>query len=463
MKQIIGGLVLGCLFAMGPAAPAAAEDSDRERIERLERRVAELEAALARALEASSLADTAELKRRIEMLTEELEKAKLGEAARPRRLESMHGLGPAASKVYGSERGVSVGGYGELLFQDFDARRDDGTRTGKASEFDLLRAVLYFGYKFNDKIVFNSEIEFEHASTEDDGEVSVEFATVDFLLHPAASVRAGLVLMPVGFINEMHEPPVFLGARRPDVERSVLPATWRENGVGLFGEAGDFEYRAYVVNGFDASGFSGSGLRGGRQDGSEAEARDIAFTARVDYRGVPGLLVGGSLYTGDSGQGGENAAGDVIDGTITLYDLHAQYENRGLHLRGLWTSTQVDDAGEISTALVGLDPNVPAEAAMGVGSRITGWYAEAGYDVLAAFGDRTEQALVPFVRYERFDTQDRMPAGFTSTGANDVRVVTYGASYEPIPSLAVKVEFQDFERGDGSGTDQINVALGYLF
>src|SRR5690606_5504586 len=117
------------------------------------------------------------------------------------------------------------------------------------------------------------EIEFEHASTGQGGEVSVEFAYLDYLATPHLGVRAGMVLVPMGFVNELHEPTTFLGTTRPLTESTIIPTTWRENGAGVFGDIGDFSYRAYVINGLDAvgggssraGGFSAAGLRGGRQ------------------------------------------------------------------------------------------------------------------------------------------------------------------------------------------------------
>jgi len=461
---ILAVIVLAGLLGT-TAVDAAGGKTDSERITELEKRVAELEALLKQALDSGSQANTADLQRKIDLLTEELERSRMGEAAGGGgETGSVYGLGPAASKVYGAGKGVSIGGYGEMLYQDYAAERDDGTRSGETSTIDLLRAVLYFGYKFNDTIVFNSEVEFEHATTEDGGEVSVEFATIDFLLDKTANIRAGMVLMPVGFINEMHEPPTFLSARRPDVERLVLPATWRENGVGVFGDAGPFSYRAFIVDGLDAEGFSaGEGLREGRQAGAKAKARNFAFTARADYHGVPGLIAGASFYQGDSGQGAEDASGDVIDGAVTLYDLHAQYNFRGLQVRALYSAVNVEDAGRISRDLLGLDPADPNDAPHGVGSRIRGWYGEVGYDVLSFLGESSRQQLIPFVRYERYDTQDRVPTGFTTTGENDVKLKTFGISYKPIDNIAIKVDYQNYDRADGSGTDQINAALGYLF
>ena len=116
------------------------------------------------------------------------------------------------------------------------------------------------GYRFDDRFLFNAEIEIEHAN-----EISVEFAYVDYLLNDALTIRGGMVLVPLGLVNDFHEPTVFLGARRPQTERRIIPTTWRKNGVGVLGSAGPIAYRAYLLNGLDATGFSAQGLRGGRQ------------------------------------------------------------------------------------------------------------------------------------------------------------------------------------------------------
>ena len=178
-----------------------------------------------------------EVERRIGILAEEIEKLKT-QLVLPEKeeLKPYFGLGPAASRVYGITRGVSLAGYGELTYENFKGTKDDGTPSGKRDQADFLRSVIYLGYKFSDRVIFNSELEFEHASTGKGGEASVEFAHLDFLLHPAANLRMGMVLIPMGWVNEQHEPVTFHGVLRPDVERFILPTTWRENGVGVFGE-----------------------------------------------------------------------------------------------------------------------------------------------------------------------------------------------------------------------------------
>ena len=403
-----------------------------------------------------------ELERKLAVLAEELQALRAGEQAEEAPTptpnepppEGATGLAPAASKVYSKSRGVSIGGYGEMLYENYDGTRDDGEASGLKDQVDLLRAVLYFGYKFNDRIVFNSEIEYEHATTKDaKGEVSAEFAYLDFLFKDYVNVRAGLVLVPVGIVNEIHEPPTYLGARRPGVENAIIPTTWREPGVGVHGEFGLFSYEAYLLDGLDSKGFSASsGLRNGRQSGAKASAEDLAVALRLDLAGIPGLLAGVSFYRGDSGQD-RVVNGETIDGTVTLYDVHADWKWRGLWLRGVWSSVDIDDADLISV-----------QNGQAIGSELNGWYAEAGFDLLSLTNARN-QSLYPYVRYERYDTQDEVASGYESgvTGVNDRTATSYGVMYRPIPQIAVKAEYQDLKNAAGTGVDQFNASLGYLF
>ena len=410
---------LGVLVAWPGFVRAQEDESD------LEARVTELER------------ENEELQRRIDVIAEEQERLELGELVPPIGA-SQWGLGPAASKVYGVESGISLGGYGEALYR-FSNRSD---------EFDFLRGVLYVGYRFDEHWVFNSEIEYEHASTGEEGEVSLEFAYLDWLNDPALNARAGLVLIPMGFLNELHEPTTFLSATRPETERRIIPSTWREMGAGVFGDAGPISYRTYIVNGFDATGFEDTGLRGGRQDGSKAKAEDLAIVARADWTDTPGLLAGGSVYYGDSGQ---DQAG--LGGTGTsIYEVHAEWKARGLWLRGLFAHAEVDDVTQLNNAL-GFVGN------KSVGEELEGWYVEAGYDIWALIDPEAPAAVRPYVRYERVDTQVEVPTGFASSPANDFDVVTVGINVQPIDQLAFKLEYQDFE----TAADGVNLSVGYAF
>lgn len=457
MKRILTTFLF--LFsAFSLALSAQQPDRVRElekKVEELERRLDQLSAGA----DETTRRQIEELRRQIDVLTREIENLKSAapETAPPAGQRGSRGFGPAASKVYGVTRGVSIGGYGEVLYQNFDEDREDGAPSGRTDEIDLLRAVFYFGYKFSDRFLFNSEIEYEHGTTgsgsEAKGEVSVEFAYIDYLARPEIGLRAGLLLLPVGFVNELHEPPVFLGARRPEVETRILPTTWRELGAGVFGDVGPVVYRAYVVNGLDAAGFTAaSPIRGGRQKGSRARAEDFGVTARVDFVGVPGLLVGASGYTGNSDQG-RTADGREFGATVSLFDAHAEWRWRALQVRGLVASGSIDDAAEVNRLnnLTG---------ASSVGERFLGHYVEAGWDALYGRG---AASLVPFARWEQLNTQDEVPSGFAANRANDVRVWTLGLNYRPIPQVVVKLDYQDFRNEARTGVNQFNLALGWLF
>lgn len=400
-----------------------------------------------------------ELARRIEVLARELEEKKLGETADPAPpagKTGRWGLGPAASKVYSKASGLSIGGYGESLYQNFDATREDGAASGKTNEWDYLRAVVYLGWKFDRTFVLNTEIEYEHASTGKGGEVSVEFATLDALLRDEVNLRAGLVLVPVGLVTEMHEPTTYLGARRPDTENRILPSTWRANGLGLFGEAGPLAYKLYLTESLNAAGYTAAnGIRGGRQNGARASADNLAFTGRVDLVSVPGLLLGASFFTGESGKD-LTSGGQAFGARTTTFDLHADWRFRALWLRGVWARVDVDDVAQLNRAL-GLT------GSRSIGERQEGYYLTAGYEVLSLVSPGSSMALTPFVRYERTDTQKSVPDGWSRDGANDRTSWTVGLDFKPIPQLAVKADWQDHSDAANTGVSQWNVALAYLF
>ena len=392
----------------------------------------------------------ADLERRLDALSRELESQKAGTAMPAAPTEGRFGLAPSASKVYDAPSGLSIGGYGEFLYQGKAATLQDGTRVGSDKSVDALRMVLYTGYKFSDRILFNSEIEYEHGGYSDEhpeGEAVVEFAYLDFLIAKALNVRAGMMLVPMGFINEIHEPPTFLGARRPLVEQGLIPTTWHENGLGLHGDLpGHLTYRLYVMNGLDGMKFNASGIRDGRQAGKEANAQSLAWTGRLDWTPLPGALLGGSFYTGNSNQTG---SGDAL--RTTIFDLHAEYRAGGLQLRGLYART-TNSAAYLET--LGL-----SDPARETGTRQWGGYLEAGYDVLG--GGR--QALIPFLRWERLDTQSQVIPSVVEDPGTDRTVLTTGLNYKPIPNIALKADYQRLTNGSRTGRNQWNLGLGFYF
>lgn len=366
-----------------------------------------------------------EMARRIEALealvdamADDLDKA----AARDNEeLVPNHGLDARAARVYSLPEGVSLGGYGELVYDSFDG-------DSETDQFDLLRAVLYVGYKFDQNWVFNSEIEVEHGD-----EIYAEFAYIDYLHQESLNARAGLVLLPMGFVNRLHEPGSYLGATRPLNESWVIPTTWRENGAGIYGKLEDFDYELYLVNGFDGSDFGGtSGLRGGRQKGSKAKAEDFAMVGSLEWKGSPGVVLGGSIYQGDAGQGGGAGALET-----TIIEAHAEYRRGPIWARALVSDASVDDrdAGDMD---------------------LGGWYAEIGYDLL---GHDDRRSLYPYLRYESIDTDTGAVSLDGAPGVED-DVLSIGLHWQPHPQIVFKLQHSDYDDLD---RDVTTLMMGYVF
>lgn len=435
----VRGLAIGLLVtAMAAATSAAASDDELARQDRID-----------------------ELERKVEVLTEELTKLRTEQAVPEERgLESYMGLGPAASKIYGVTRGISIGGYAEGFYRHY--AKDDSTSDVDSADF--LRSVLYVGYKFTDQLVFNSEIEFEHASTSSNvdgqsGEVSVEFAALDWMFREWANLRTGMVLVPMGFVNEVHEPPFFHGVMRPEVEQRIIPTTWRENGVGLYGRIGEqLEYRTYLVTGLDARGITPTNLRSTRSKGNRARAEDLAGVLRVDWTPpwVEGATVGASVYHG----GIDQQRDGYPDSDLTMWEAHAQFRRWGLELRGLVTQAFVSDAGDLTVALRDAGRLNGSQA---IARQWLGWYVEAGYDVMPWIAPDSGFYLAPFVRYEWFDTQYGMPSGFAADGTKDIRLITPGISFKPHPNVVFKIDYRDFDADQGEIADEVQLGFGVAF
>jgi hypothetical protein len=270
------------------------------------------------------------------------------------------------------------------------------------------------------------------------------------------NVRAGMVLIPVGILNERHEPPTFNGVERTFVDTVIVPTTWRDTGVGAFGDLGrGFSYRAYAVPGLDAAGFSADeGIAGGRQQGGRADVSDPALTARVEFRRA-GLTVGASGWRGGAGFGLIRL--DIETPSVAVTSADARYR-RGRHeLRGQWSMVTISGAADLNRALqahTGLSPNIA--------SRLVGAYGEAATRVSP---DSWDDEVVVFGRYELFDTQNRMPAGYQPLEAFRRSAFVAGATYYPDPDVAFKFDVVR-ERNKSSVVRapwQINAGVGWWF
>lgn len=392
-----------------------------------------------------------QLEEQNQQLIDEIAKLKEEISIPELRQQSYSGMGFAASKVYFSPQGLSIGGYGEIVYINYDS-------SSKRDYTDLYRFIPYIGYKFNDKIILNAEIEFEHGgNAERGGEVSVEFAYIDFLINKWANIRLGNLLIPVGITNLQHEPVFFNSVNRPEVETKIIPSTWNENGILIYSNTGNIDYQVGIVNGLYGTthgefGFSSdSWIRGGRQGGAKAVAEDFAFVGRVDYSGIEGLYLGGSVYYGNSGQG-ETLGGEEIKGTVSLFEIHGKYQIKGFELTGLYVKGHLRDSDLISL----YNDDV-------IGKDTYGYYLNVAYDVLPLLNQNSNFSLPVFARYEKYNTQDSVADGFTPDPNNDKTIWTVGLNFKPHPNIVLKADYQ-FRDNEGDGeADRLELGLGFIF
>ncbi len=345
------------------------------------------------------------------------------------------------------------------MYQNFSTERDDGQPSNATNQIDFLRHITYVGFRFNDWLLFNAEIEFEHAKTAEgtDGAVSLEFGYVEAMLHSAVNFRAGMVLAPVGIINELHEPPTFHGVLRPQTERRIIPTTWRTNGFGFVGATKNgIGYKLYLIEALNAANFSSNGIRGGRQNGSKALAEDLALAGRLNYTGIPGLDIGGSFYIGNNGQALTDAAGDDIDAQLSLFSLHFMFERKGFELRGLYAQSHIDDVARLNNAL-GLTGN------SSIGEDQHGFYLTAAYNIIPLISRTSTHYLAPFIQFEQLNTQDEVPTGFSKNPARERTNLYAGLTYKPISNIAFKVDYINRDNEADTAVDQFNLAVNYLF
>jgi len=381
-----------------------------------------------------------------ETLTEEVLASQSGGFTLVDTAKTFNGLGPAASKVYFSESPLSIGGYGEAFY----ANPDNG-----ADFADVYRFITYFGYKFNDWVILNAEIEFEHgANAEKGGEVVIEFMYLDFLLSDEFSLRVGHVLTPMGLINLRHEPTLFNTVQRPEIERQLIPSTWHENGVLAFGRFEDvgIEYTAGMINALNVNnakittpknGWIRSGRIGSEKNGSFTPAA----VGRVDYVGINGLNAGVSAYYGSASNTKIDA--DHISGaTTTMFDFHARYENGPFAAYGLYTQTTVDGAEKLGT---------------NVADKASGYYANVSYDLGGLVG--IDYKMPVFAQYENWNSVEGI-ANQTDATLNtsdfEVETVTIGMNFFPTEQVVLKLDYEMNEVG-GQDINTVSFGLGFIF
>lgn len=324
---------------------------------------------------------------------------------------------------------TTIGGYGELHYNNYDYDDKDDKK-----EIDFHRFVLFFGHEFTDKIRFFSEFELEHSlstSGEDnEGEVELEQAYVEYDFNDALTGKVGVFLIPVGIINETHEPPTFYGVERNQVEKNIIPATWWEAGLAVNVKAAPgLSIDAALTSGLevDTEGSKAFNIRSGRQKVSKATAEDLAFTSRIKYTAINGLELAATVqYQQDITQGKGADTADAI-----LLSTHAIYNIENFSVRALYSSWDI--SGDEAEA-VGRDEQ-------------NGWYVEPSY--------KFTENLGAFVRYSEYDIN----AG--DSADTKEKQTSVGINYYLHENVVLKA---DWEGNTGkTEMDGFNLGFGYQF
>jgi hypothetical protein len=404
-------------------------------------------------------ATEAELARRLDQLSAELaavkaqlaqmqqQRATTPEASKP---AAQAAAEPAPAPVAASDPATVLSSYGEINYN----------RPNKASQnaqADLRRFVLGYQHRFDAKTKVVTELEVEHSvtSSSDPGEVAVEQAYVEHQIQPNLAVRAGLFLMPAGLLNENHEPTAFFGVERNFVETAIIPSTWREGGIQLVGNFDNgLTVQGGISSSFDLTKWDAAATEGAEsplgsihQELALAKARDLAVFGAVNWRGMPGLLVGASLFTGGATHGQAAASSRV-----TLWDAHARWTPGRWDLSAVYARGTISNTAALNATLVGNPTLIPKS--------FDGWYGQAAYRLWTS-GD---YALSPFVRVERFNTAKSfadLGPGITPSAAATEQVVTLGANFQVAQGIVVKADVQRFR--ENSDANRLNLGLGWSF
>ncbi|HEV7576659.1 MAG TPA: hypothetical protein VGO85_11490 [Caldimonas sp.] len=340
--------------------------------------------------------------------------------------------------------------YGEINY-------NRPTRDSKNTVADVRRFVLGYQHRFDDKTKVVTELEVEHAvsSASDRGEVEVEQAYIERQLARQWAVRAGLFLIPAGLLNENHEPTAFYGVERNFVETAIIPSTWREGGIQVVGAFDNgLTTQLGVSTGFDLAKWDATSSEGAEsplgaihQELSLAKARDLSVFGAVNWRGVPGLLLGGSIFTGGASQG---QAPDRA--RVTLWDLHARYTPGRWDLAALYSRGTISNTAAFNAPLVGSTTPIPKS--------FDGWYAQAAYKVWS----NADYSLSPFVRWEEFNTARSfapLGAGLSPASGRTERVATVGANFYVGGGIVLKADYQRFR--ENRDADRFDLGVGWSF
>lgn len=316
---------------------------------------------------------------------------------------------------------TSIGGYGEMHYNNLDSKE----------EIDFHRFVLFFGHEFTDNLRMFSELELEHAVSggDNNGEIELEQAYIEYDINNNHQVKGGLFLLPVGILNETHEPPTFYGVERNPVEKNIIPTTWWAGGAAANGEiAPGWSYDVAFHEGLETSAQDSYKVRKGRQKTSKADASDLAGTGRLKWTGIPGVEVAGSVqYQADITQGESNA------GHAWLYEAHTDIQRGPFGLRALYAMWDLDGGGPKA---IGADQQ-------------EGFYIEPSY--------KFNQKVGIFARYNQWDN-----AAGDSTDSKE-KQYDLGINFWPHPDVVLKADVQQQDNEGKKNDNGFNLGIGFQY
>jgi hypothetical protein len=368
-----------------------------------------------------------------------------------------------------------ISGYGSAFYQ-----RDMNEKMARAT---LERAVLFIGHQFNSKISFFSEMELENAKVEPgavgngfQGEISMEQAYLKFNLNPRQYIVAGLFVPRIGILNENHLPVNFNGVERPLVEQLIIPATWRELGIGFYGRSRriPLNYTIAILNGLNDATFShGTGLIEGKAEGQGAYANNIAITASLQYywkdfrfqvSGYAGGTNGLNQRKSDSLQLSHGA----FSLPVYLGEANIMWSHKGFSAKAIATTVSFPDAADINKAY-----------ANNVAKSMYGAYAELAYNLFETAPKLHDQQFNVFARYEMLDMNNAIPSNGIYDGTLKQQHLIAGFTYLPVPNVAIKADVRVMHTGDENpvlvvnpsptrvpyktNNSFINLGIGYSF
>lgn len=322
---------------------------------------------------------------------------------------------------------TTLGGYGELHYNNIKDAND---------QIDFHRFVLFISHEFNENLRFFSEFELEHsiAGEGKNGEIELEQAYIEYDINDSLQAKGGLFLVPVGVINETHEPPAFYGVERNNVEKNIIPSTWWEAGAAISGQNENgvsWDFAVHSGLAVPTAGGNAFKIRSGRQKVSNANANDPAATARIRYTGVNGLDLAATVqHQANITQ----ASGAAAEAPATLLQAHAIFHTGPVSLTAFYATWDIDNA---------------AFKAAGADEQ-TGYYLEAA--------SKTSEKTGVFARFEQWDNK----AGDNTESADNQQTV--GINYWPHENVVLKADiFTQEDEATSVDTEGFNLGVGYQF